>query len=210
MSFIKSDVSLQNEGSSLLKKMKILESTWKPPFADLGKMLQIIERSVHNRYNEILKHEDKTANYKQKYKREESVKIMKAEFDVNKNVLVDNDIGTTAEVWNELGNFYKHWHRYIHPTLTLIKYMVDNKIMCAQEANWGEIVSNPLFHGTTPTYLSKIYGQVAGDAKKKYPNISNSEMTSVIMQKYLQERKIQKPMNRKDVDDLISSYESLN
>ena len=68
--------------------------------------------------------------------------------------------------------------------------MVDNNIMFPQEANWDEIVNNPLFHGTTPTYLSKIYGQVAGDAKKKFPNIAKSEMTSVVMQKYLQERQI--------------------
>ena len=81
--------------------------------------------------------------------------------------------------------------------------------MFAQEANWGIIVKNPLFQGTTAAYLSKIYSNVAGDAKKKYPNISNSVMTSVVMQKYLQERK-QKPKTRKDVDDLISSYQSLN
>ena len=41
---------------------------------------------------EILKHEDKTANYKQKYTNEEDAKIMQAVFDVNKNVLEDNNI----------------------------------------------------------------------------------------------------------------------
>ena len=137
-----------------------------------------------------------------------------------------------ANVWKELGdelnkrpaNIYLHWQRYIHPTLVryeagvldvdfkerLLNYMVDNNIMFRQEANWDEIVKNPLFHGTTATYLSNIYGQVAGDAKKKYSNISNSEMTSVVMQKYLQERKIRKPRAREDVDNLISSYQSLN
>ena len=34
--------------------------------------------------------------------------------------------------------------------------MVDNNIMFAQEANWGIIVKNPLFQGTTAAYLSKI------------------------------------------------------
>ena len=126
---------------------------------------------------------------------------MKAVFDVNKNVLEDNNIVPSADVWKELGdelnkrpqNIYCHCHKYIHPTLvrfeagvldvdfkeTLINYMVDNNIMFAQEANWDEIVKNPLFHGTTAAYLSKIYSNVAGDAKKKYSNISNSEMTSV-------------------------------
>ena len=100
---------------------------------------------------EILKHEDKTANYKQKYTKEESVRIMKAVFDDNKNVLEDNNIGPSADVWKEFcdelnkrpRNIYLHWQRYIHPTLvryeagvlvvdfkeTLINYMVDNNIM---------------------------------------------------------------------------------
>ena len=93
---------------------------------------------------------------------------------------------------------------------TLINYMVDNNIMFAQEANWDEIANNPLFHGTTPSYLRRTYNIVQQSAGNKYPNIPKSEMTSVIMHKYLQERKIQKPWNRKDVDDLISSYQSLN
>jgi len=93
---------------------------------------------------------------------------------------------------------------------TLINYMVDNNIMFGQEANWDEIVNNPLFHGTIPTYLCRTYGVVKANAIRKYPNISKNEVTSVVMQKYLQERKIQKPLNRTDVDDLISSYRSLN
>ena len=72
-----------------------------------------------------MKHEDKTANYGQRYTREERVKIMKAVFDVNKNVLEDNNIGPSADVWKELGvelnkrphNIYNHWLDYIHPTL---------------------------------------------------------------------------------------------
>ena len=93
---------------------------------------------------------------------------MKAVFDVNKNVLEDNNIGPSADVWKELGdelnkrpnNIYLHWNDYIHPTLVryeagvldvdfkerLINYMVVNNIMFAQEANWDEIVNHPLFH----------------------------------------------------------------
>ena len=59
-----------------------METTTSPtPFIDLGKILQRTNKSVQNRYKQILKHEDKTANYKQKYTNEESTRIMKAVFD---------------------------------------------------------------------------------------------------------------------------------
>ena len=131
---------------------KYMETTTSPtPYADLEKILGINVKSLHNRYQLILKHEDKTANYQQYYTNEESAKIMKAVFDVNKNVLEDNNIVPSADVWKELGdelnkrpqNIYCHWREYIHPTLvryeagvlfvdfkeTLINYMVDNNIM---------------------------------------------------------------------------------
>jgi len=61
---------------------KYMETTTSPtPFTEI---LQIIEKSVQWRYKRILKHEDKTANYWQKYRNEEDAKIMKAVFDVNK------------------------------------------------------------------------------------------------------------------------------
>ena len=82
--------------------------------------------------------------------------------------------------------------------------------MFAQEANWDEIVNHPLFHGTTASYLGATYKSVKQNTIRKYPNISKSEITTVIMQKYLQERKICKPRTRKDIDNLISSYQSLN
>ena len=85
---------------------------------------------------------------------------------------------------------------------TLINYMVDNNIMFPQEANWDEIVNNPLLHGTTATYLSKTYGQVKSNTMRKYPNISKSEITPKIMQKYLRERKTQPSATRKNLNDL--------
>ena len=76
--------------------------------------------------------------------------IMKAVFDINKNLLDDNDIGgPRANVWKEHGdelnkrprNIYQHQQRYILPTLvryqagvldvdfkeTLINYLVEKK-----------------------------------------------------------------------------------
>ena len=83
--------------------------------------------------------------------------------------------------------------------------------MFVHEANWDEIVNKPLFHGTTASYLSLTYHGVRSSAWKKYRNISKSEKTSVVLQKYLQERRIIKPSARtqRDIDDLIFSYQSL-
>ena len=102
---------------------------------------------------------------------------MKALFSINKNTLKENDFGSTAtaDVWKQLGddlnrrpcNIYYHWKLYIHPTLVryesgvldvdfkepLINYLVDNNIVYAQEADWDEIVKNPMFYGTTSFYL---------------------------------------------------------
>ena len=85
---------------------KYMETTTShTPFTDLGKMLQRIERSVQGRYKQILKHEDKTANYWQYFTKEESVKIMKAVFDVNKNILEDNNLSTSIGT----NIFIQHW-----------------------------------------------------------------------------------------------------
>ena len=82
--------------------------------------------------------------------------------------------------------------------------------MFVHDANLDEIVNNPLLHGTTATYLSRTYGQVKSNTMRKYPNISKSEITPMIMQKYLRERKIQTSTTRKNLDDLIASYQSLD
>jgi len=68
---------------------------------------------------------------------------------------------------------------------TLINYLVEKNIMLLHEANWDEIVDNPLFHGTTTTYILTTYHGVQLSTWKKYRNISKSEMTSVVLQKYL-------------------------
>merc|ERR1712126_704021 len=162
---------------------------------------------------------------------EENVKIMKAVFAINKNALEENKLGSTADVWIKLGevlnkrpyNIYQHWIDYIHLTLVkheagvldvdfrelLINYLVDNNIMYPQDANWDEIVKNPLFHGTTAAYLSQKYADILKQTKMKQPHLRHSEITTMTMQKYLHERRSYKPRKSKDVEKLIFEYQNL-
>ena len=85
--------------------------------------------------------------------------------------------------------------------------------MFAQEANWQEIVKNPRFAGkTTPSYLSSTYREVRHLTKKKLKKniaeIEDHEITTKTMQKYLLEKK-PCPKKRKDIEELISSYQLL-
>jgi len=217
------------EDKRILKFMASTTST--TPWLDLGRILERTESSIHKRYNVILKHQDKTEGYQQNYSSEENVKMMKVVFAINKNALVDNQIKASADVWKKLGevlnkrpyNIYQHWMNFIHPTLVryeagvldvdfrelLINYLVDNNIMYPQDANWDEIVKNPLFHGTTAAYLSQKYADILKQTKGKQPHLRHSEITTMTMQKYLHERRSYKPRKSKDVEKLIFEYQNL-
>ena len=90
---------------------------------------------------------------------------------------------------------------------TLIDYLVDNKIMFAQEANWDEMVK--LFPGTTPAYLQQTYNHIKGKAKLKYPHTEDKDLTSVVLQRYLTETE-RKPIRRKDIEALLDTYQNMH
>ena len=165
------------------------------------------------------------------YSKEENVKIMEAVFDANKDVLKGSKIATTADVWKQLGkklnrspaNIYTHWNDFIFTTLSryqsnvlhvdfreqLIDYCVKNNIMFSKEANWDVIVNNPMFKGATSSHLKRIYGTVRSNTKRKYPTIPDHQVTSETMKKYLDERIVQTPKKKKDIEELIISFEGL-
>ena len=215
------------------------------PYADLSKKLNRSASSIQSRYNQILKVKSKsdvfcksscitivkTSRSNKTYSKAENFKIMKAVFDVNKNVLKGKKMTTTADVWKQLSvdldrspaNICCHWNDFILKTLLrhqsdvlhidfreqLIEYCVENKIMFSKEANWDEIVSNPMFRGSTSSHLKRIYGTTRSNTKRKYPNIPDHEVTSETMSKYLSERKVQSPKRKKDIEDLLMSFEEL-
>merc|ERR1719195_1449654 len=99
------------------------------------------------------------------------------------------------------------WHRYLHPMLTrheagvldvdfrlvLLRHCVENNIEYAQDGNWEEIAKLPQFHGTTPSYLARIYAWVRSSYKRNTETLTNQtiahvDITSEVLLDYLQTR----------------------
>jgi len=142
---------------------------------------------------------------------EESKKVLDHVFAANKNAL--EDIKMESNVWADLANCLNrprdyvsdHWLYPLQPLLTryeagvldvdfkipLLKYCISKDIMYAQNANWSEISKDPNFPGTTPTYLSKFYGIMRGDAKKSpsYKGRADHEITTKVMLEYQMTKK---------------------
>ena len=126
-------------------------------------------------------------------------------FVVNKNILNDGKI--TKLDWQKIGKklqrfptaLYDHWKFQLEPMLkryhartlyvdmkeVLISHLVENNLNYAQEVDWKELVKLPKFSGTTPSYLQKILANLIVHAAKKYPELSQAELTSGTVQRYL-------------------------
>ena len=163
------------EDEFILNYMKGEGATSNTPLADISKILKRPIATLHHRYYQILQHKNKYTNINKKFSLEENLKIIRKVLEVEETEVKDIKLGTSAEVWQQLGddlsrnplNIYKHWVRFLQPTLTryeagvldidfrelLIDHFVDNNIMFSQEANWEEIVKDQKFQGTTPIYL---------------------------------------------------------
>merc|ERR1712079_795266 len=119
------------------------------------------------------------------------------------------------------------WHHHLHPLLTrheagvldvdfrlvLLRHCVENNIEYAQDGNWEEIAELPQFHGTTPSYLAKIYSRVRGHYKEHAEKMTNQtiaqvDITSVVLLEYLQTRG-KKQRISKELESVLSVYETI-
>ena len=227
------DQFTKEEDEMILNYMNNEGLNSKTPYADISKKLERSIKSVESRHKDILIHQDKT-KLNLRFSNYENEQIMKAVFEYYGFNLKEIDITNRHNIWEQLGeklcrrpnNIYNHWYQFMLPHLIhhengvlyidirepLIDYCVDNNIMFAQEANWQEIVTNPRFAGTTASNLSSTYRNVRQLTKRKIKKniagVEDHEITSKTMQKYLLER-TPSPRKRKDVEELISSYELL-
>ena len=200
------------------------------PYAELSRKLNRTASSIRHHYKNILKVRN-AVRCNLTYKKEENVKIMKAVFDADKDVLKGSKIAFTSDVWKQLGvelnrkpaNIWFHWNYFIFNTLSrhqsnllhvdfrelLIDYCLKNNIMFSKEANWDEIGNNPMFKGSTSSHLKRVYGSLRNNTRRKYPNIPDHQVTSETMRKYLDERIVRKSRKRKDIEEILTYFEEL-
>ena len=57
--------------------------------------------------------------------------------------------------------------------------------------------------------LGVVYAYTRSNTKRKYPGIPDHEVTSKTMQRFLREKRISKQKRRKDIEELVSSYQEL-
>jgi len=67
----------------------------------------------------------------------------------------------------------------------MIDYFVENNIKYRNETNWGEVMKDDRFKGTTPFFLQRHYCDLVMKVKKKYPGIGDGEITSQVIKSYL-------------------------
>ena len=70
----------------------------------------------------------------------------------------------------------------------LVDYFVEKGIMFRNETNWGEIVKDKRFKGTTPHFLQRSYCNLVAAIKKANPGIEVDDITSEALHQYLDER----------------------
>ena len=212
--------------------MKVVEehgetaAAWRMLSQSLGRTSD----SARKRYKFELRHKDKTT--KGKLSTDENIQMLKFIFEKCPDAM---ETAVTFDVFDELApimnrpprNLSERWHRTLHPLLTrheagvldvdfrllLLRHCVENNIEYAQDGNWEEIAKLPPFHGTTPSYLSEIYGRVRGDYKKGTEKMTNQtidhvDITSQVLLKYLQTRG-QKQRIPKELEIVLSVYETI-
>ena len=202
-------------------------------FKILERNLQRDRKSIANHYRLKLKHRNK-ANVGP-FSLEETKQILQAVYDEDPNFL-ESTIATvnkeelTVAMNRPPKTIANHWLHYIHPLLArhaagvldidfqprLLNYCVENNIENSQDANWDEIVKLPQFLGTTPAYLSVLYGRARGNCKKYKEKLSGRKIEDIdLSSKALLEYQTRsgnargmRPISRKD-QEIISFYETL-
>merc|ERR550539_191708 len=149
----------------------------------------------------------------------------------NSNVFLDGKVDTS--VWEVLGKMLKrkpfniryHWLVVIEPTISrykagtldqdytedIVRHMVENNITFSQDVEWSEMAELAKFRGVSKYFLQNKFSSVRSKASKKYPELSQAEVTSNVILKYPESRerkaKYRNYISREEA--LISCYESL-
>ena len=213
--------------------MKIVEQHGETPAAwrMLSQSLGRPYKNVQSHYKNHLIHKDKTT--KGKMSSDDSIQLLKFIFDKCPDAL---ETAVTFDVFEELATIMNRppqilsncWHRTLHPLLTrheagvldvdfrllLLKHCVENNIEYTQDGNWEEIAKLPQFHGTTPSYLSEIYGRVRRNYKlhteeKTNQTIAQVDITSEVLLEYLQTRGREQKRISKELQIVLSVYETI-
>ena len=192
------------EDEIIMKFMDEEEKDYKYPYLELSRRLHRTSHSVRDRYIDHLKHQDKEK--RGHYSMEENKVIMEALLDHNKNQMQlsvkDKDVieALATRLNRPPENIIKHWFSFIQPLVTrhragvldvdfrhiLINHCVENRILYSQDADWATISKDPKFKGTTSTYLSLVYKSVKNSTKRRYPTLTNAQVTSEALQNFLQ------------------------
>ena len=174
------------------------------PFVSLEKLLGYPASAIHLRNKRILLQGDKRKAGA--YSEEENREIMTAVFQDDKDAL--NQLSVPSDpLWNRLGkklnrrpfNVYQHWELVIKSALLLYEhkkenvdfrpimmdYFVENNIKYRNETNWGDVMKDDRFKGTTTMILQRHYCDLVMKVKKKYPGIGDGEITSQVIKSYL-------------------------
>merc|ERR1712241_1346952 len=213
--------------------MKVVEEHGETPAAwrMLSQSLGRTYNNVQRRYKIELRHKDKTT--KGKLSMDENIQMLKFIFDKCPDAL---DTAVTFDVFEELAtkmnrtpsSLSARWRYILHPLLTrheagvldvdfrllLLRHCVENNIEYTQDGSWEEIAKLPQFHGTTPSYLSEIYGRVRRNYKlhteeKTNQTIAQVDITSEVLLEYLQTRGQEQKRISKELQIVLSVYETI-
>ena len=113
----------------------------------------------------------------------------------------------SKEDWQKIGKKLQrspsaanqHWMYVLEPMLkkyhagtlymdlkeVLINHLVEQKLNYAQDVNWNELVQLSKFAGTTKANLRQHLYNLQIAAGMKYPELSKVELTTVAIQRYL-------------------------
>ena len=122
-------------------------------------------------------------------------------------------------------NIRYHWLAVIEPTISrykagtldhdytedLVRYMVENKLNYSQDVKWSEIADLARFRGVSNYFLQSNFSSARSKAIKKYPELSQAEVTSIVVLKYLEtrDRKVKYRNFISKEETIISCYENL-
>merc|ERR1712241_1611490 len=220
----------EEEDRMIMKVVKVHGETpaaWRMLSQSLGRPSDAAQK----RYKQELRHKDKTT--KGKLSTDENIQMGKFIFDKCPDAM---ETAVTFDVFDELAPIMDRpphilsgrWQCSLHPLLTrheagvldvdfrllLLRHCVENNIEYAQDGNWEEIAKLPQFHGTTPSYLSMIYGRVRRNYKnhteeKTNQTIAHVDITSEVLLDYLQTRGREQKRISKELQIVLSVYETI-
>ena len=213
------------EDDEIMKFMK--EEKFVNAYAELSCILGRSSVSIYGRYNSYLRFKDKEKVGI--FSSDENKCIVKAILLSNQNALetnvIDKDVieVLAQDLSRKPANIKRHWLSFIQPLLIrhkagvldvdfrhiLIDYCVENKIVYTQDANWTTISKEARFRGTTSRYLSEIYKSVRHNAKRRFPEMTDAQLTSDCLKYFLQNHSMKSKSGNKTFAYLTSFYDDL-